>query len=58
MTGVMPNDPCPMEVGATGTVIEVVPKIGNLPGQIEVEWDNGRALSLLERDPFEVLPPQ
>lgn len=56
VTGVMPDDPCPMEVGATGTVIEVVPRFANLQSQIEVEWDNGRTLCLLENDPFEVLP--
>jgi hypothetical protein len=56
MAGVMRDDPCPMEIGATGTVREVFPKFYNMPAQIDVEWDNGRSLMLLEHDPFEVLP--
>lgn len=55
MTGVMPNDPAPMEVGAEGTVTVVWETGGDtLPAQIGVDWDNGRSLMLLPTDPFEV----
>lgn len=50
VTGVMPDDPAPMEVGARGTVI------GGNGGQIWVLWDNGRSLILLTTDPYRVLP--
>lgn len=52
----MPDDPCPIEAGATGTVVAVNddPRFG----QIEVEWDNGRTLALVPGvDRFEVLHP-
>jgi hypothetical protein len=53
MTGVMFDDPCPMEVGAEGTVTYVNESIYD-PGfvQIMVDWDNGRSLILLGNDPF------
>lgn len=56
MTGVMPNDPDPMPVGATGTVLQVTPEVR----QIWVDWDadsdgRKRSLILLTDDPFEVL---
>jgi hypothetical protein len=62
MTGIMPDDPAPMEVGAEGTVEEVTESVwlrgyaGG--GQIMVKWDNGRSLILLPTDPFIVLPPE
>jgi len=40
----MPNDPDPIPVGATGTVIRITN--GPYP-QIHVSWDNGRILNLL-----------
>lgn len=55
VTGVMPNDPCPMEVGAEGIVVSVEPPFGLNPRQIDVKWDNGRTLFLLDCDPFEVI---
>jgi hypothetical protein len=62
MTGIMPNDPCPIEVGTTGTVIGIgdVAYLGNdlliaAPTQIFVDWDNGRSLILLSSDPFTVI---
>lgn len=47
VTGVMVNDPAPMEVGATGTVTHVTEPLGGLSGQLWVEWDNGRTLAVL-----------
>ncbi|NKY33838.1 DUF4314 domain-containing protein [Nocardia speluncae] len=53
ITGLLPADPAPLEIGTTGTVTH----INDLcPGQIFVDWDNGRALILLDTDPFEILP--
>lgn len=49
VTGVMPDDPDPMQVGATGTVT------GGNGGQIRVRWDNGRSLILLPTDPYRVV---
>ena len=54
MTGTMPNDPCPVEIGAMGTVVAVGPKIQGVH-QIDVTWDNGRKLYLLDTDPFVVV---
>lgn len=49
----MPNDPDPIDKGMTGTVTHV--ESGSLP-QIEVDWDNGRSLSLIPGvDSFEVV---
>jgi hypothetical protein len=57
MTGVMRDDPAPMEVGAEGTVTLVTEGVGYAGGgQIIVEWDNGRGLILLPSDPFIVIP--
>lgn len=57
MTGVMPNDPAPMEVGAEGTVTEINKAFyPDQAAQIYVDWDNGRSLILLSSDPFRVLP--
>lgn len=41
----MGDDPCPMEAGATGTVIGFC----DSPGlqQLVVAWDNGRGLNLV-----------
>jgi hypothetical protein len=56
MTGVMEDDPAPMEVGAEGTVRDVY-DAGTF-SQIDVEWDNGRSLMLLPTDPFTVIRAQ
>lgn len=55
VTGILPNDPAPLPVGATGTVTQVTDVLQ--PAQIQVDWDPGvgRTLSLLATDPFEVL---
>ncbi|MBF6215764.1 DUF4314 domain-containing protein [Nocardia puris] len=53
ITGLMPDDPAPPEIGTTGTVTRIP---SSCPGQIFVDWDDGRALILLESDPFEILP--
>lgn len=46
----MPDDPCPVETGATATVT------GGNGAQIEVDWDNGRSLSLVVGvDRYEVI---
>ena len=54
VTGVLPEDPEPLEVGERGMVTDLLG--GPLP-QIHVKWDSGRALSLLPDDPFRVLEP-
>jgi hypothetical protein len=59
MTGIMRDDPAPMEVGAEGTVREIWGNQERWDGsqliQIDVEWDNGRSLMLLPNDPFTVI---
>lgn len=50
VTGIMQDDPYPMEVGAEGTVVGV--NVSSLGAQIDVDWDNGRTLFLLENDPY------
>lgn len=59
MTGVMRDDPAPIEVGTEGTVNHVN-EVGGPHGFIQygVTWDNGRTLMLLEDDPFVVLESQ
>jgi hypothetical protein len=54
MTGVMPNDPCPIEVGTEGTVVDIGARLQGRT-QIDVRWDNGRTLFLLDTDPFVVV---
>lgn len=51
MTGVMPNDPAPLPVGAIGTVREA----NAATRQIFVDWDSGPGLILLTTDPFEII---
>lgn len=47
----MPDDPQPIPSGTTGTVMGV-----DDAGQLLMEWDNGRSLSLLiDTDSFEVI---
>ena len=47
----MPDDPQPIPPGTTGTVVAV-----DDAGQLVMNWDNGRALSLLPgTDSFEVI---
>lgn len=48
----MENDPCPIEVGAQGTVVSV--QDGRV-AQLHVDWDNGRTLMLVPDDEFEVV---
>ncbi|MBF6456057.1 MULTISPECIES: hypothetical protein [Nocardia] len=52
ITGLLPGDPAPLDLGATGTVTGFGARYA---GQIFVDWDNGRALILLDSDPFEIL---
>ena len=53
MTGVMPDDPYPMEIGDEGTVESIGAEFGGIT-QINVQWDNKRNLILLDTDPFVV----
>lgn len=47
----MGNDPDPIQIGATGTVV------GGSGLQLWVNWDNGRSLNLsLPEDKYEVIP--
>ncbi|MGY2116615.1 hypothetical protein ACW9HR_22145 [Nocardia gipuzkoensis] len=49
----MPNDPAPLEIGATGTVTGVRDQAIS---QIDVKWDDARnRLILLPDDPFEII---
>lgn len=50
VTGILPNDPAPLEIGDEGEVTMVT------NWQITVAWESGRTLMLLPGDPFEVLP--
>lgn len=57
VTGNLPDDPCPVEVGALGTVTGVNRLSMSGPhAQISVDWDNRRTLMLLSTDPFEIVP--
>lgn len=52
ITGTMPNDPDPLPVGTTGTVVRVLVS----SRQADVDWDNGRTLLLLlDVDPYRVI---
>ncbi len=42
----MEDDPCPVPIGTTGTVINVV-KCSQGDYQIWVNWDNGRKLNMI-----------
>lgn len=61
VTGVLPDDMCPVEVGAEGTVTGVneLGSAGSMgvEAQISVDWDNGRTLMLLSTDPFVIVQP-
>lgn len=50
MTGVMRDDPAPIEVGDVGTV-----ELVDDGGTAHVRWDSGRTLGLLPGDPFVVI---
>lgn len=53
----MPDDPCPIEPGAQGTVL-LTPQLFEDRYQIHVDWDNKRTLSLVvPPDEFLILPP-
>jgi hypothetical protein len=41
----MPDDPCPIELGSTGTVTGIHAYPG-FSTQVSVAWDNGRTLML------------
>jgi len=50
ITGRMPEEADPLPIGATGTVT------GGNGSQLHVQWDNGRALTVLvNHDPYRVL---
>lgn len=50
VTGILPDDPAPLEIGDEGEVTMVTER-----GQIVVAWDSGLGLMLLPGDPFEVV---
>jgi len=50
VTGILPKDPAPLEIGDTGTVGYV-----DDGGTLFVQWDSGRQLGLLPGDPFVLL---
>lgn len=53
----MPNDPCPIEPGTTGTVTKVHKT--SLGTQLWVDWDSPRSLMLIEgTDRYEVIESQ
>lgn len=55
ITGVMPDDPDPLLVGTTGTVVRVL----GSGRQADVDWDNGRTLLLLlDVDAYRVIARQ
>jgi hypothetical protein len=54
VTGILPNDPDPLEIGEMGTVDWLSPNWSDMP-QIGVDWDSGRALNLLPGDPYEIV---
>lgn len=52
ITGVMPEDPDPLPIGTTGTVVRLL----DSGWQADVDWDNGRGLLLLlDVDPYRVV---
>lgn len=55
----MPNDPCPIPAGTTGTVTAIVDLsfVHKKPdAQIQVKWDINRSISLIwPLDSFEVI---
>ncbi len=49
------NDPNPIEDGATGTIMGYYPFNGG--DVIDVDWDNGRTLKLIDSvDKWELIP--
>lgn len=54
ITGAMPDEPDPLEIGARGTVT----RVSEGTGQIFIDWDNGRRLILLDTDPFDIVTEQ
>lgn len=52
ITGTMPDDPDPLPIGTTGTVLRLL----DSGRQADVDWDNGRTLLLLlDVDPYQVI---
>lgn len=58
VTGVLPNDPAPLDVGSRG-VVTYVNVLGStfdyVSAQISVRWDDGRSLMLLGTDPWRIV---
>lgn len=52
VTGVMEDEPDPIEPGTMGTVTGT--SVSTVASQIFVDWDNGRTLILLADDPWEL----
>lgn len=58
VTGVLPNDPAPLDVGTRGVVRDVNyynRTRDHVDMQISVDWDNGRTLMLLADDPWRIV---
>ncbi len=54
----MPDDPCPIPVGTTGTITGITSGWDSLRGQVQlwVKWDIDRSLALIwPIDSFEVI---
>ena len=55
ITGIMKDDPDPLDIGDEGTVEEVFNLFDHRLTQIDVTWDSGRSLLLLPSDPFQII---
>jgi hypothetical protein len=54
ITGILPHDPAPLEIGEEGTVTAIY-NPGDFYEQVHVKWDSGRTPMLVPGDPFEVI---
>jgi hypothetical protein len=57
ITGILPDDPAPLEIGDEGTVDWVNEWTDPITRQFGVRWDSGRRLGLVDGDPYVVVTP-